>query len=244
MVVAVIALTATVTSGAYAAANIGNRSITNRMLADNSVWHRNIGNRSVQNRNLADRAVTNRTMAPNSVWHAQIGKGSVQKNNMSPHLLLDLQGKPGPEGKPGKQGEQGPAGPPGPSSSAGFVTGSTQLLFANPPRLTVLGGDGRIFTDATENFLVLNGFVIGHNANPATDAVLDCSYLIDNRTAQRIGEVALPLPANSVVQMSMVGQVHVNPGVHTVEVACTANEPNLTVENGQFTVIATGFTKG
>lgn len=80
MVVAVIALVASVTSGAYAAANIANGSITNRMLADNSVWHRNIGRGSVRNFN----------MAGNSVWHAQIGQGSVRLVNIQPATVDQL----------------------------------------------------------------------------------------------------------------------------------------------------------
>lgn len=80
MIVAVIALVASVTSGAYAAVNIANGSITNRMLADNSVWHRNIGSGSVRNFN----------MAGNSVWHAQIGTGSVRLINIQPATVDQL----------------------------------------------------------------------------------------------------------------------------------------------------------
>jgi hypothetical protein len=83
MVVAVIALIASVTSGAYAAASIANGSITNRMLADDSVWHRNIGRGSVRNFN----------MAGNSVWHAQIGTGSVRLVNIQPATRDQLRSK-------------------------------------------------------------------------------------------------------------------------------------------------------
>ena len=83
MIVAVIAFVASVTSGAYAAANIANGSITNRMLADNSVWHRNIGRGSVRNFN----------MAGNSVWHAQIGTGSVRLVNIQPATADQLRSK-------------------------------------------------------------------------------------------------------------------------------------------------------
>jgi hypothetical protein len=79
MVVALIALIASVTSGAYAAvrittANIADRAVTHPKLATNSAWHANIGRHSVRNGNLA----------PNSVWHAQIGTGSVQLANIQP----------------------------------------------------------------------------------------------------------------------------------------------------------------
>jgi hypothetical protein len=87
MVVAVIALIASLTGGAYAAANIADRSITNRMLADNSVWHRNIGSGSVRGTNIARGTITNGNMAANSVWHAQIGTGSVRANNVNESLL-------------------------------------------------------------------------------------------------------------------------------------------------------------
>ncbi|MGN6169523.1 MAG: hypothetical protein ACTHQQ_15335 [Solirubrobacteraceae bacterium] len=80
-VVAFIALVASVTGSAYAA--IANGSITNRMLADNSVWHRNIGRGSVRNFN----------MAGNSVWHAQIGTGSVRLVNIEPATVNQLRSK-------------------------------------------------------------------------------------------------------------------------------------------------------
>lgn len=81
MVVAFIALIASVTGSAYAA--IANGSIVNRMLADNSVWHRNIGRGSVRNFN----------MAGNSVWHAQIGTGSVRLVNIQPATVDQLRSK-------------------------------------------------------------------------------------------------------------------------------------------------------
>lgn len=81
MVVAFIALVASVTGSAYAA--IANGSIVNRMLADNSVWHRNIGRGSVRNFN----------MAGNSVWHAQIGTGSVRLVNIQPATVDQLRSK-------------------------------------------------------------------------------------------------------------------------------------------------------
>jgi hypothetical protein len=78
MVVALIALIVSVTSGAYAAvrittADIAARAVTHPKLAPNSVWHANIGSRSVRNSNLA----------PNSVWHANIGRHSVRGNNIA-----------------------------------------------------------------------------------------------------------------------------------------------------------------
>ena len=88
MVVAVIALIASVTSGAYAAvrittADIADRAVTNPKLADNSVWHRNIGRGSVRNFNLSD----------NSVWHRNIGMGSVRLNNIQPATVDALRGR-------------------------------------------------------------------------------------------------------------------------------------------------------
>jgi hypothetical protein len=85
MVVALIALVASVTSGAYAAvrvttANIVDRAVTHPKLAHNSVWHPNIGRHSVRNNNLA----------PNSVWHAQIGTGSVRLGNIQPATVDQL----------------------------------------------------------------------------------------------------------------------------------------------------------
>lgn len=78
MVVALIALIASVTSGAYAAVrittvNIADRAVTHPKLAANSVWHANIGRHSVRNVNLA----------ANSVWHANIGTRSVRANNIA-----------------------------------------------------------------------------------------------------------------------------------------------------------------
>jgi hypothetical protein len=81
MIVAFIALIASVTGSAYAA--IANGSIVNRMLADNSVWHRNIGAHSVRNVNIA----------ANSVWHAQIGTGSVRLGNIQPATVDQLRSK-------------------------------------------------------------------------------------------------------------------------------------------------------
>ena len=91
MVVAVIALVASVTGSAYAVANIANGSITNRMLANNSVWHRNIGSGSVRNFN----------MAGNSVWHAQIGTGSVRLVNIQPATVNQLRSKSADFANPG-----------------------------------------------------------------------------------------------------------------------------------------------
>jgi hypothetical protein len=90
MVVALIALVASVTSGAYAAlrvttANIVDRAVTHPKLAHNSVWHANIGRHSVRNGNLAH----------NSVWNANIGRRSVQRVNIANHAVaaaqLDIQ---------------------------------------------------------------------------------------------------------------------------------------------------------
>jgi hypothetical protein len=89
MVVALLALIASVTGSAYAA--IANRSIVNPMLADNSVWHRNIGRGSVRNFN----------MAGNSVWHAQIGQGSVRLVNIQPATVDQLRSKSADFANPG-----------------------------------------------------------------------------------------------------------------------------------------------
>lgn len=110
MVVAIIALIASVTSGAYAAVNIPDGAVTHPKLADNSVWNRNIGIRSVRNFNINNGAVMNHNMAPNSVWHAQIGMGSVRRNNVNAELLAELHGATGPTGPTGPKGPTGPAG--------------------------------------------------------------------------------------------------------------------------------------
>jgi hypothetical protein len=112
MVVAIVALIVSLTSGAVAAVRITTRDIatgavTNAKLARNSVWHANIGTRSVRATNLANDAVINRSLARNSVWHANIGTGSVQVNNLSRRLASEIKGSAGPRGPAGASGANG-----------------------------------------------------------------------------------------------------------------------------------------
>jgi hypothetical protein len=142
MVVALIALVASVTSGAYAAvrvttANIVDRAVTHPKLAHNSVWHPNIGRHSVRNNNLA----------PNSVWHAQIGTGSVRLGNIQPATVDQLRSK-----------------------SAAFANPGPTHLTAATEGVRVAGG--RISTTAGANFLVLNGFVIVDSIGNTDDAAV------------------------------------------------------------------------
>jgi hypothetical protein len=83
MVVALLALFASLAGGAHAATNLPGNSVgtgqlrsgavTHPKLAGNSVWHATIGRHSVRNINLA----------PNAVWHANIGTRSVRQNNIA-----------------------------------------------------------------------------------------------------------------------------------------------------------------
>jgi hypothetical protein len=142
MVVAVVALIASVTSGAYAAVRIttsdlADGAVTHPKLAGNSVWHANIGRNSVRNINIDNRAVNNRTLAANSVWHAQIGTGSVQRNNVSSQLLSAGGALTGTYPNPGlATGSVGSAqiasGAVGSSQIANGAVGSAQLASAEP----------------------------------------------------------------------------------------------------------------
>jgi hypothetical protein len=112
MVVAIVALIVSLTSGAFAAVrittrDIANGAVTNAKLARNSVWHANIGTRSVRATNIANDAVTNRSLTRNSVWHANIGTGSVQATNLSRQLASEIKGSAGPRGPAGASGADG-----------------------------------------------------------------------------------------------------------------------------------------
>jgi hypothetical protein len=212
MVVAFIALIACVTSGAYAATTIADRSIVNRMLADNSVWHRNIGTNVVRNVNINHGAVNNRTLAANSVWHAQIGTGSVRLNNIQPATVDQLRGK-----------------------SAAFATPGPTRLTAAVSGVHIVGDT--ISTTAGENFLVLNGFVIVDNTGSTPDAAV-CFYDIDGSL---VGVVQRAVEPNSQVQIGMVGRAPVKARTHTVDVFCRSTRTiDLIADSSQFTAIATG----
>lgn len=212
MVVAFIALIASVTGGAYAA--VAARSVTNRELADNSVWHRNIGTHSVRNANINNGAVNNRTLAANSVWHAQIGTGSVRLVNIQPATVDQLQSK-----------------------SADFANlGPTDI----PPRGVEgprVAGD-TISTTAGQKFLVLNGFVIVNNIGDTEDAAV-CGYEIDG---SNIGiPTQRAVPAKSEVQIGIVARHPVKAGRHTVDVFCSSVRTiDLSANGTQVTAIATG----
>lgn len=87
MVVAVIALIASVTSGAYAAVRITTRDIadgavTQRKLAHNAVWNANLGRTVVRTNNVRDGAVTHHKLSTNAVWNANLGNTVVRTNNI------------------------------------------------------------------------------------------------------------------------------------------------------------------
>jgi hypothetical protein len=210
MVVAFIALIASVTGSAYAA--IANGSIVNRMLADNSVWHRNIGTHSVRNVNISNGAVNNRTLAANSVWHAQIGTGSVRLVNIQPATVDQLQSK-----------------------SAAFANSGPTHLTAAAEGVRVAGD--KISTTAGENFLVLNGFVIVDSIGNTEDAAV-CFYHIDGSI---VSATQRAVPAKSEVQIGMVARDPVKAGTHTVDVFCRSTRTvDLIASDAQFTAIATG----
>jgi hypothetical protein len=212
IVVAFIALIASVTGSADAATTIADRSIVNRMLADNSVWHRNIGTHSVRNVSINNGAVDNRTPAANSVWHAQIGTGSVRLNNIPPATVDQLRSK-----------------------SADFANTAPTHLIAAVSGVRVAGDT--ISTTAGENFLVFNGFVIVDNTGSTPDAAV-CFYDIDGSL---VGVVQRAVEANSEVQIGMVGRDPVKAGTHTVDVSCTSTRTiDLIADSSQFTAIATG----
>jgi hypothetical protein len=210
MVVAFIALIASVTGSAYAA--IANGSIVNRMLANNSVWHRNIGAHSVRNVNVNNGAVDNRTLAVNSVWHAQIGTGSVRLVNIQPATVNQLR-----------------------STSAAFANPGPTNLTAAAEGVRVAGAT--ISTTAGQNFLVLNGFVIVDSTGNTEDAAV-CFYDIDGSI---ISSTQRAVSAKSQVQIGMVARDPVKPGTHTVNVFCRSTRTvDLIASDAQFTAIATG----
>ncbi len=210
MIVAFIALIASVTGSAYAA--IANGSIVNRMLADNSVWHRNIGTHSVRNVNINNGAVNNRTLAANSVWHAQIGTGSVRLVNIQPATVDQLRSK-----------------------SADFANPGPTHLTAALEGVRVAGDT--ISTTAGENFLVLNGFVIVDSVGDTEDAAV-CFYDIDGSI---VSSTQRAVPAKSEVQIGMVAWDPVKAGTHTVDVFCRSTRAiDLIASDAQFTAIATG----
>jgi hypothetical protein len=210
MVVAFIALIVSVTGSAYAA--IADGSIVNRMLADNSVWHRNIGAHSVRNVNVNDGAVNNRTLGANSVWHAQIGTGSVRLVNIQPATVDQFR-----------------------SRSAGFNNPGPTRLTAAVEGVRVVRDT--ISTTAGENFLVLNGFVIVDSVGGTEDAGV-CFYDIDGSI---VSSTQRAVPAKSEVQIGMVARDPVKAGRHTVDVFCRSTRTiDLIASDAQFTAIATG----
>ena len=232
MAVAIIALIASVTSGAYAAvrittSDIANGAVTQPKLAANSVWHANIGRRSAQNINIADRAVNNRTLSANSVWHAQIGTGSVRANNIQPQLLTELQGK----------------------STTFASTGTNAMPQPLAAAAEKVAGGTITTTGSSQMHLLLNGFVqvrrITSNGN-VTDTIT-CAYSVTTGSSgapSTTGTVVLG-QASTVVGREMVvplvGDADVGPGTHTINVACSAQAPapaNYVVVGGAFTGIA------
>lgn len=106
MVVAVVALFAALSGGAYAAVKI-----TTSDLADNAVTHSKLAN--------------------NSVWNSNLGQGVVQANNLSKSLAQEIGKTPNPSsgstgstGATGVTGQQGPQGPQGAKGDKG-ATGPT-----------------------------------------------------------------------------------------------------------------------
>jgi hypothetical protein len=223
MIVAIIALVASLTGGAYAAVNIPDGSITNRMLANDSVWHRNIGRNSVRNFNINNGAVNNRTLAPNSVWHAQIGNGSVRANNVQPQLLSQLQSNPTV------------------SSSFTSKAESAAPQTLTTTAATVASGDITT-TTSSQGHLVLNGFVLVQRIASGPMNEVTCQYSAPNGTSS-FGTVTLR-PGGSAggqTQVTLVGQTAVTPGTHTIDVSCSASTGAVfEVVGGQFTAMATG----
>jgi hypothetical protein len=245
MVVAIIALIASVTSGAYAATlitgrNIASHTIQQRNMANNSVWHAQIGRGSVRNVNLA----------ANSVWHAQIGTGSVRANNVQPALLAELQGAQGEAGPPGSTGPVGPTGPHGPTASTGFPASSTgTTLLSDTAPGTSLATSPDLDTQAAEAHVVLNGFVrvrrTAVGGNSAIGNVVTCvAHVTTNGgTASTLATSAasgFAATANIAGNVNLVGQTALGPGHHTITVSCSANAGQFVSDGGAFTAIVTG----
>lgn len=224
MVVAIIALIASVTSGAYAAVRITTRDIadgavTQPKLAANSVWHANIGGRSARNNNIADRAVNNRTLAANSVWHAQIGTGSVQRNNVQAQLLTELQ-----------------------APSIAFGLAATPGSSVPTTSQTVATGNIAT-TDASQKHLLLNGFVLVQRTAGVIGDTVTCEYSVNNGTPSTFGTVTRTTGGNAIggeMQVMLVGQTVVTPGTHTINVSCSQSDAAFDLQGGGFTAAITG----
>jgi hypothetical protein len=253
MVVAFIALIASVTSGAYAATQITGRQIAahtiqQRNMANNSVWHANIGGGSVQSVNIRKLTIQQRNMANNSVWHANIGTGSVRANNVQPALLAELQGAQGEAGPPGSTGPVGPGGPHGPTASTGFPASTTTALLSTTAPGTSLATSPDLDTEAPEAHLVLNGFVRVHRTATAGGAIgntVTCVARLstDGGPASTFATSAASGFANTTDiagNVNLVGQTALSPGHHTVTVLCSRNAGSFISAGGEFTAIVTG----
>jgi hypothetical protein len=210
IVVAFIALIASVTGSAYAA--IANRSIVNSMLADNSVWHRNIGTHSVRNVNINNGAADSRTLAANSIWHAQIGTGSVRLVNIQPATVDQLRSK-----------------------SADFANPGPTHLTAAVEGVRV--ARDTISTTAGENFLVLNGFVIVDSVGHTGDAAV-CFYDIDGSIVSST-QRAVPAKSEVQIGLVARGPVKAGTHLVDVFCRSTRTI-DLIASDAQFTAIATG----
>ena len=217
MVVAIIALIASVTSGAYAAvqittANIADRAVTNPKLSDNSVWHRNIGTGSVRNVNLSD----------NSVWHRNIGMGSVRLNNIQPATADALRGT---------------------STAFGPVTSvvGTDLSAASATPTMVATGNITT-TEAGQSNLVLNGYVQLATGNTDSAQTIDCNASVaGNAPFATVHTAQFSNSAPRWMQVVLVGAATgVSPGTHTIQVNCFASAGGFAVRGAAFTVLATG----
>ncbi|MEO8969603.1 MAG: hypothetical protein ABI355_18420 [Solirubrobacteraceae bacterium] len=112
MLVAVIALFAALTGGAYAATTLG---VGSKQIKQGAVTHGKLGN--------------------NSVWHANLGRHAVGENNLNGQVLGELHrsgGATGPAGPKGDTGATGPQGPVGPAGRGGGGGGSNGSNGSNP----------------------------------------------------------------------------------------------------------------
>jgi hypothetical protein len=262
LVVATIALIASMSGTSWAVAQLPRNSVGTQQVKNNAVTMQKIAANAVTTAKIRNSAITTAKIRDGAVTAAKLAPG-VQtqgpKGDTGPQGAPGSKGDAGATGAQGPAGPAGPAGPPGPSVSAAAsynpagsmtLTGTYQPVVMLSNSGSNYASSGTIAVEESSNLVIAGSVTVANTAGPS-DILVTCIAQYrpvesGTSTTVEIGPEARAVVASNTpdggVTLALVGMQPVDAGTYDVRLACKDNSiggDNSGVTSAALTVIAT-----